>query len=481
LNKGGISKVKKKITVLMLVSAILCSITVPAVNADEKAAQKQDISVKTETVVKPNSASATATDDKSAAKTDVKTDVKAEVNTDDDTVAPVSTSTPSSELEATPAPSEMPFKKFRSSDVMDKIDASASPMKAGTPSNKAVANTEASAKPENSVKPESSVKPNSSAKPSTSPIASSTPSTSGSPSPSTTPTPSVSPAPSASPKATSEQTETQTKSVTGTIKSIADKKISINVSGDVVEEYLYGSQIKNVKVGDSVMVTYDPKVDYMERIYKASDDFVNEVKFVDFTVSKLNSQDLSDAITNGDLCGLIYNMLVYNEKIIDMVKIEPQSDQESSSISLVEAVDRYTAAHPEAKDQIKVIATGAPSTKNNNSSDKNSLNKLKAQALYRMGYVSSDIAGSTDEKITREDAAVILAAVYSKEVTSSNASSAKTESYSDENSISSEAKSSVLSLQQAGIMTTDSKKFSPKDEYTEGDAIIDILKIEELF
>lgn len=474
LNKRRISTVKKKITILMLVSAILCSIAVPAVMADEKTVAadiKVETKAETKTEVKADTEPEAAKSVEAAVTATADTKVQPTANPDIDAV---STAAPTSEPEATPEATGRPIEKFRNNPAVieDNISATSAPSRSG-----------ASFKPEGTLKPGASAKPDSSAKPEGTLKPGSTIQPSASPNPSASPVPSAAPSasPLASPASTAnpELTETQTKSVTGTVKSITDKKISINVSEGVVEEYLYGAPIKDIRTGDSVMLTYDPKVGYMERIYEAPDDFVKEVKFVDFTVSKLNSLDLSDSITNGDLCGLIYNMLVYNEKITDLVKTGTVKGTETSKKSIVEAAELYTAEHPEAKDTIKVLSTGAPSQKKTNMA-KSNLNALKAQALCEMGYVSEKTVNNIDKEITREDAAVILATVYTKTVTSGKTSSSA-ESYSDEKNISSEAKSSVLSLQKAGIMTSNGNSFKPQDEYTEADAIIDLLKIEELF
>lgn len=479
---------KKKITILMLILAVLCSSAVPAVMADEKtnAAQEVKAEVKTESV--KSEAKTELTDEyadpekNTAAETEL---AQPTVNPNaEDIAAAETTSKPEEAPKATESPFEMFKRNSAVTGAVNKINPTAPQATLGTS-----LKPERSSEPEESARPEASSKPGSTIKPSGTVQPGSTLEPGSTVQPTASVEPSESPIPSSTPSATStpsptanpELTETQTKSVTGTVKSITDKKISINVSDGVTEEYIYGAPIKDIKTGDSVMITYDPKVEYMERIYEASDEFIENVKFVDFTVSKLNSMDLSDSITNGDLCGLIYNMLVYNEKIIDTVKAGTVTTAASSAKSITEAVEKYTEKHPEAKDTIKVIATGAPSDKKNISAEKNNLNALKAQALCNMGYVKEETVKNIEEKISREDAAVILATVYTKTVTSGNTSSSKAESYSDEKNISSDAKSSVLALQNAGIMTGDGKSFNPQDEYTEEDAITDILKIEKLF
>ncbi len=460
---------KRKITVLMLVSAILCSISVPAVTADEKVKSVSD--VKMETKIDAADAKTDLNSEPSAVdKTVTKTDVKTEKTdsdkelTEDAQINALSTAAPETEMKAEPTASERPFEVFRNNLPVS-----------GVPSASATMEPSASKRPIESAKPSASVKPNSSQKPSASVTPTGSPAVSAAPSA----TPAASAAPTLKPNAKKEISETQTKSVTGTVKSITDDKISITVREGVTEEYLYGAPIKDVKAGDSVMLTYDPKFGYMERVYKASEEFIEEVKFVDFTVSKLSSMNLEDSVTKGDLCGLIYNMLVYNEKIKDTVKYESADEKTEEKTSLSKAVESYIEKHPEAKDTIKVYSSSSTSTKSRKKVDKNSLNILKAEALCNMGYISDIHTSNIDEKITREDAAVILAAVYSKNVKSTKSS--KEESYSDAKDISAEAKNSVSLLQKAGIMTGNGKSFNPKAEYTEEDAIADIVKIEELF
>ncbi|MCI5604913.1 MAG: S-layer homology domain-containing protein [Clostridia bacterium] len=472
---------KRKITVLMLVSAILCSISVPAVTADEKVKSVSD--VKMETKIDAADAKTDLNSEPSAVdKTVTKTDVKTEKTdsdkelTEDAQINALSTAAPETEMKAEPTASERPFEVFRnnlpvsgvpSASATMEPSASKRPIESAKPS--------ASVKPNSSQKPSASIKPNSSQKPSASVTPTGSPAVSAAPSA----TPAASAAPTLKPNAKKEISETQTKSVTGTVKSITDDKISITVREGVTEEYLYGAPIKDVKAGDSVMLTYDPKFGYMERVYKASEEFIEEVKFVDFTVSKLSSMNLEDSVTKGDLCGLIYNMLVYNEKIKDTVKYESADEKTEEKTSLSKAAESYLEKHPEAKDTIKVYSSSSTATKSRKKVDKNSLNILKAEALCNMGYISDIHTSNIDEKITREDAAVILAAVYSKNVKSTKSS--KEESYSDAKDISAEAKNSVSLLQKAGIMTGNGKSFNPKAEYTEEDAIADIVKIEELF
>lgn len=458
-------QLKKKFTVITLILAMLLQSAIPVVTAAEKSEKKTEIKtdIKTDVTIKSGKTS----ENELKENTEIKTTAIPEKDDLEATAAPVETAEPS-DAEASPSPSLSPYKKFRNTGALSSVTPPPSEETRVKSSNK----PNVSAKPDTSAKPVSSAKPDTSAKPSVSPDASARPSVS----------PAVSPSASPASKENLEAlvTETQTKSVTGTIKNITDKKISVTVSDGVTEDFIYGAPIKGVRTGDPVMITYDPKMNYAETVYKAPKDFIEDVKLVDFTISQLSSDDLSDSITNGDLCSMIYNMLVYNKLAADTVVENAKNGKTKAKKSLVEYTLEYLERHPEARDQIKIVATAAPSTKRGGQSKNTvNLNELKAAVLKDRGYVPDEVLKNLDKPLTREQAAEIISELYTRHATA-EAKDSKTESYSDLSSISKDLQNAVTALQKAGIMTSNGKSFKPKAEYSQADAIRDIVRIEEL-
>lgn len=445
-------QLKKKFTVITLVLAMSLQLAIPAVTSAEKSDKQTDLKTDIKTDITITSDKDTENDLKEKTETTAipeKPDLEA-------TAAPDKTSEPT-DAEASPSPSLSPYKKFRNTGALSAVTPSPSETPKIKPS---------------SDKPEISVKPDTSAKPSVSPQALASPSVSPEVSPSA--------APVSRENLADLVTETQTKSVTGTIKNITDRKISITVSEGVTEDFIYGAPIKGIHTGDPVMITYDPKMNYAETVYKAPKDFIENVKLVDFTISQLSSDDLSDSITSGDLCSIIYNMLVYNKLAADTVVENAKKGKTTAKKSLVEYTLEYLERHPEARDQIKIVATTAPSTtRGGQLKNTVNLNELKAAVLKDRGYVSDEVLKNLDKTLTREQAAEIISELYKRQATA-DVKDGEAESYSDLSGISKDLQNAVTTLQKAGIMTSGGKSFKPKAEYSQADAIRDIVRIEEL-